>query len=280
MGVLVYDIEGDIVYTRKESNYSFQFSEDEKKRIIELWRRYKGGTYVNSVNVRLQKIEKRSGKTIMELSKTDFFTFFISNIIRMGFDNFAYYIIHNEDMNSVGELLSKLTTFYESFPKCYNFDGLINNGCLPNALAVSILVTDPYGNAILVKRSSKVGVGANIYSVTTTGALDESDWESEDVIKHCAIRELREELNILIQEEKLRTIAIVAGINKLQPIVIMNAMLNDTAHEFVKEMQKGKDYQFEVSEVCVCDKNKIKNILMEQRFTEAARFHLDYYLKD
>lgn len=275
MAVFEYKLLSKVSYQRVKNDFKIPFSIEEKERIIELWGKYKNGIYFNTDNIRLQDIEDLDGRTIISVSKTDFFSLVIANIIRSQIDEFKAFIQSDFDSEYEIYLVNKLTKYYAGFGEHSDFISLIRSGDMPNAMAVSVLLIDSEDNILLVKRTGKVAIGANLYSVTSTGAIDSDDWSANDIIKNCAVRELEEELNIRISTEQMDVPAIVAGKNKQQPIAIVNAYLDEPVRDYIRNVEKGSDFSLEVEKIHLCRRNDIADIVKEQMFTEAAEYHLN-----
>ena len=274
MAVYEYDLKEKIEYIKEDRKYELPFSDKTKNSIIEMWSAYKNGKYLNSVNVRLEAVKTEGEKSILVLSLTDFYSLLITNIIRLQISTFKVFIEENFTEDNYLISLQELLEYYSSMNECDGFEDLLMQGNLTNALAISVQVVDSYGNAMLVKRSANVGIGTNLYSVTATGAVDLNDWNKYDPIRNCAIRELGEELNLKLNYSDLELISVVAGINKKQPIAILNAFVRYDLTEMISESTKANDYKFEVEKVHICKITEIESILSKRNFTEAAEYHL------
>lgn len=274
MPVLEYKMLGKISYQRVNSSLFFPLNTEEKNVLMNYWKKYKKGTFFNSENIRLEKIECVNGNTLIYVSKTDFYSLLIANIIRFQFEDFKSYILNECIDDEMIIILDKLEKYYETIKEYDDFSLMIENAGLPNALAVSVLLFDKIGNVFLVKRSSKVGIGENLYSVTATGAIDSEDWDSDDIIVNAAARELKEELNIQIPFEKFEVKAIVAGKIKMQPIAIVNVYTDFTLDGCSEKENTGIDYDLEIQKIHICNISEVKSILTKQKFTEAAEYQL------
>lgn len=265
----------EVVVCKKVSNYKKSvFTNEEKDKIIGYWAKYKSGKYFNSINISVEAISDRGNVSEVVLSKTDFYSLLISNIIRTQKGSFIEYL---QDVINPGDeyLLQKLLEYYASIPVVKNLQDLLINGNMANALAISVLVRDKYDNIMLVKRTNNVAIGKNLYSVTATGAIDLNDWETTNPIVNCAIRELREELGLCVKEEQIKIKSIVAGCNKMQPIAILDAYVDFDLRNIDCSENKAKDFEFEIEKVYVVHKEDINSILKECNFTEAAEYHLN-----
>ena len=148
-----------------------------------------------------------------------------------------------------------------------------------NALAVSILVINELSEVLLVRRTDKVGIGQGLFGVTVTGSVDEEDLNAADPIRSCALRELSEELGLHLTNDDLQVKTLVAGKVKRQPVAVINARVKGSLVTVAERARKAKDYSFEVAKMVVCAKSDVKALLENQKFTEAAEYHLLNYLQ-
>ena len=222
MSVYSYCLETEVSYNRTCSTLKMPVGIEKRDYIIKLFSLYKNANYFNSKVVRVEKIGKRKKKSEIEIALIDFFDFLLINIILNQYQDFASYLKKTGKYDEVKDTMERLNCYRAQMIQVEDFKTLISSGISSNALAVSVLLTDQQGNYLLTKRSGTVGIGEKLYSVTATGAVDENDYSQSDPIRNCVLRELREELNIHIKNEDLQISAIVAGVQKLQPIAIVN----------------------------------------------------------
>ena len=275
MSVYELKLKDNLAYKRISERDVEYIEKDIVEKIIEAWKDFKNGTVFNSANIRLEDVCFNEKQVELVIGHTRFYDFLISNIIRQQFDGFKEFIIKS-NIKEGKEIINELEHYFSSIKGNFNsFQELIRKGNMPNAIAVSVLVMDKNDNVMLVKRSSKVAIGKNLYSVTATGAAGEPDFEDDNPIKHCALRELKEELNLKLSTSDLYIKAIVAGKNKMQPIAIVDAIVPFNLEKIKIEKDAAFDYKFEVDKVFICKKDEIKNTLIQQKFTEAAVYHLE-----
>ena len=280
MAVYEYLLKEKIQYIKIDEKYELPFSDETKDLIVEMWSAYRNGKFFNSENVRLDAVRTEGDKSVLVISRTDFYSLLLTNIIRLDISGFRVFAEEHCKNDKYLKSLQELLEYYSSLKECNGFEDLILNGNLANALAISVQVVDTYGNAMLVKRSGNVGIGKNLYSVTSTGAVDLIDWNTDDPIRSCAVRELEEELNLRLDCSDLEITGIVAGVVKKQPIAILNAYVDHDLREINGESARADDYKFEVDKVHICRIDDIESILDSQEFTEAAEYHLKKIIND
>lgn len=280
MAVYEYKLCSKIEYIKKNQKFIIPFSEERIERIIDMWSNFRGGVYFNSPNIRLENISTNCGKNIITISYTEFYCLLITNIIRLQIPAFEKFVLNKYKEKKDHKIIAELKEYYSTFGEYNDFESIIKNGNMANAIAVSVQVIDRFGNAMLVKRSGNVAIGKELYSVTATGALDSEDWETNDPIKSCAARELHEELNLIIAKENFKLISFVMGVNKRQPIAVVNAYVDIDLNVNFNNLMKSSIYNYEISKVHICRISDIKAILGEQNFTEAAEYHLKYIIEE
>lgn len=278
MAVFEYVLKDKITYVNADRLFKFPFSNNAKQLIIDMWSSYKKCKLFNSDSVSVIDIQRKNNEDIVVLAKTDFYSLLITNIIRSQVKSFNEFVNSEYHDKEHLKAMEELLLFYATLAECNSFIDLIKNGGLSNTLAISLQVVDRFGNALFTKRTSKVGIGQNMYSVTVTGTVDVNDLKADDPIKCCACRELKEELNLDISPESINLISFVAGIDKKQPIAIMTASVDFNLKTQLMNVHEGIDFTFEVEKAFVCKIKQIKDLLDSQEFSEAADYHLRMFI--
>lgn len=244
----------NIKFNLVQSNFCPIFTKSETRYLID---KYFTNSF-NSQSVRLENIEINKNLDLITLnfSKTDFYSLLTSNIIYRK-------DIHEEDEKIAQKLqelqnqnVSDLTVLQN-----YNFS---------NNLAVSIIVEDVNSKKLLVKRTSKVAVGASLVCVSVTGGVDYDDISEPNPLFKTVKREIKEELGIVIENENIILEGIFIGSYKLQPVVICSVKLNK---DFNRLKLYGADTEFEVDEIYVVTDEELQDYL-EYPMTEASRFQI------
>lgn len=103
----------------------------------------------------------------------------------------------------------------------------------PRALAVSVLIEDAERNLLLVERTTHVALGVGFIGTSATGALEPHDFLQPygnladfDPFRHCAIHEVKEELNLDLASSLIRTRGLFIGASKRQPVVLVDILFN------------------------------------------------------
>jgi hypothetical protein len=274
MSVYKYDITKELVYKTVDSSLKMPMAKMERDMIVKAFSLYKKVTYFNAKTVRLENIEDQNEKSIIKLSLIDFFDFLVINIVSLQLDDFIQYIKSNDMYHDLHDVINRLKHYCMEMRKVDDFKTLIYRGMSSNALAVSVLLSDDNGDYLLTQRSKKVGISEKFHSVSATGTVDEVDYCSADPLKNCVVRELHEELNIHVNNENLQMHSIVAGKNKLQPIVIINGRIEGIFSELLNRANEAKDFTYEVDKLCIANRELLKTILTNNKFTEAVEYHI------
>lgn len=280
MNVFEYRIEKDIEYIKSESTLRLPITDYARERMIKAFASYKGVDYFNGKVVRLEKIEDKDGKVQLTLSLIDFFDFLVINIISAQLEGFVQYLKENEIYYTLCDEIERLKQYRKAMLQVTDFASLIGEGHSSNALAISVLLTDDKGDYLLTQRSLKTGISEMMHSVTATGAIEENDYYSLDAIRNCVIRELKEELNLCVDQENLRIVAIVAGKKKLQPVVIVNGNVKGSFCKLLEKVNDAVDFSYEVQKLIISDKEALETIFYNEKFTEAIEYHLKSTILD
>lgn len=274
MGVYKYDITKEIIYITTDSSLKMPINKKERDLVVNAFSEYKKKTYFNTQVVRLESIEDQGEKIEIKISLIEFYDFLVVNIISLQLEGFIQYLKNNSIYNNLKVVINQLNQYCAVMRQVSNFKTLVDAGISSNALAISVLLTDNNGDYLLTQRGKSVGISERLHSVSVTGTVDENDYHSIEPLKNCAIRELYEELNININSEDIHICSIVAGKNKLQPIVIVNGKINGTFNDLLNKMSEAKDFTYEVDELCIVNKRNLAKILNKKKFTEAVEYHL------
>lgn len=274
MNVYECKIDKNIEYIKSNSTLKLPMTTLDRDRMIEAFASYKGVKYFNDKVVRLENIENLDNKIRFTISLIDFYDFLLINVVSAQLEDFVRYLNEKKTYYTLCDEIECLRKYRSDMLQVKDFSSLIVDGLSSNALAVSVLLADEKGNYLLTQRGAKTGIGEMMQSVTATGAIDEEDFHSMDVVKNCVTRELREELNLCIDEKELQVSAIVAGKSKLQPIVIVNGNVKGSFPKLLERVKDAVDYDYEIHKLIIADRESLKTIIHKQDFTEAVDYHL------
>lgn len=226
----------------------------------------------NGTTIRLNGIADNDDKLLLSISKATYFDSIASNMV---------YHKYHDKLNTLDNSCKVENDIIKVVANINNagidgFEAVLSNHFLANTIAVSVLVRDTSNMYCLVFRANTLAVGAGLLSVTVTGALDESDYDTDDPVISCAARELLEELGIVASSFTVDSIAISK--TKLQPIFIVNAEVTNTWENVISTFDSAKDYSKEIANYVIASVTDLKKIMNENQMTDAARYHLESIL--
>lgn len=226
------------------------FSPQERQAIIN---KYKTPNLFNGVCIRLDKIVG----TCAYLSPVMFYDFLCCNLV--GF--------HRRD-----ELAwNTLSMYLNKYGELDTFEKVLDVVELPNIIGTSTLLHDVNDDFLLVERNTSVSVGSGLFACTSSGSLDASDITAPNPIIACGQRELKEELNIIVD---LQLEGICMPIQKMQPIALLTGKVNLPWRTILQTMIKAEDFRKENSRLLVVPRKDLLTLIGLYAFTDAASFHI------
>ena len=224
------------------STFSRLFNEIEVKSLLD--RYYEGKYLFNGLCFRLECVEESSDSVVLKVSKTDFYSLLVTNLL-----NYKLDILRSRGVTA-----------------CI----ILSDKCFSNNLAISVLVVDSLGKIMLVKRTKGVAVGSEVYSTSVTGSFDYVDNVDAAVLFNLMSKEMMEELGISLGLGVLEVQGLYIGDDKLQPVLLCKVRLG-VAFESLN--LKGVDTLVEVDKFLVVLREDLKSCL-DLELTQAARFHI------
>lgn len=266
-----YRIEHCAYHINEETPYQSVFSSEEYHDLVALCKQVFGKNFTNGSGVRLDACIDSNGKSLLQMSAVRFYDFLLSNFVL-----FNYGKIHFAANEQQAAALEKLMQVFTADGYPTSVEDIAGRTYLANTIAISLLVRDKTGAFLLTKRSNNVGISSGFVSVTVTGAVDWDDLRSADPIRFCCCREMLEEMNYTLDSDCVHPFMIVCGEKKLQPIVLVDATVDDI-HELVAALTHHKGFAEENSGYAVCSSADIRKLLNDTtvQITEAARTHLE-----
>ena len=280
MNVYEYKVDKRIEYKKAEPTIRLPITKSARDRIVEAFASYKKFNYFNDKAVRLENIENREDKIQLTLSLIDFYDFLVINIVSAQLEGFVQYLKEKDIYHLLCDEIECIRKYRNDMLQVKDFTSLITDGISSNALATSVLLVDEKGDYLLTQRGLRTGISEMMHSVTATGAIGEEDYHSEDAIKSCVIRELKEELNLCIDEKDIELKSIVAGKRKLQPIVIVNGKIKGSFDRMIESADSAVDFNYEVHKLIIANKETVETIFRNEKFTEAIEYHLQSVIVD
>lgn len=270
-----YRIENCVFERNSTTSFSSVFSAAESDDLIVLCKNTLNRNFTNGRCVRADYCKQTEQGTLIGLSEVNFYDFLLSNLSLFNFEK----LLHSAT-KSQSDILLRLRDRFDKDGPPDSVESILRRNYLANTLAISLLIQDLSGRFLLTKRNNSVGISNGFVSVTVTGAVDECDYLEQNPFCNCCQREMLEEMNYSIDPSLIQPFMIVCGENKLQPIVLANAIVHDIS-EVVSKITLHRDFVLENSGYSICSREDLHNILLDDsiRITEAARTHLESVLK-
>lgn len=257
-----------MVIKKNISSFQLPYDSKEKEYIANIYKGNREIDLFNGINVRLENIYDDEENTIFVISKIEFFDFIATNMLFINHEKWKNGA-SIERMNILNKGVKKLNE--DGWPN--DFFDIISRNYISNILAVSVLIRDKEENYLLVKRNYNVAISRGMMSVSVTGSLDGEDYDEINPIISCVVRETKEELGLILENNQVHVNMIVAGEKKLQPIVLCDVVVEQNLHHFVENINMDR-FLKENIEFVIVKKNKLSCILNEYTFTEAASEHI------
>ena len=250
---------------------------EERNEIVSCYSDYKHKLFQNGSRPVIVSIIEDEDKFTFKYTESDYFWYLTLNIIVCD-DEFGDYI--RKDCLHLVSTYLKLMVCRPLLCE-YDFDTAISKVSIYNHIGVSVLIRDKNDKVILTKRSTKTGVSDGYYSTSATGGIEISDVEKENPIIECAVKELKEELNLIVEPSDLRLNCIVLDSKRIQLIAVVDCVINSEAKSLIDNAKEGKDFKYEVDEIFAADKAFVVGLLNSNiSITNCSKYILGKYAKE
>ena len=126
------------------------------------------------------------------------------------------------------------------------FEDMFYDDCACHILAVSVRVSDKFGNVLMCKRSSANKIGANLTGISATGTVLAKDCVGENPVLNAALRIVGEELNLSRSISKIKLLGFGIGESKKQPAGIVDIAIDGTLNDLlISELNNNKKEKIE-----------------------------------
>lgn len=284
--VFIFEEHTDLeVEMQPNTEFNKKFLDDtERRTLVSLFGSRNNACPFDGESIRLDKLSIRNNQAYLQVSVVGFFDFLSTNL--------SVYPA-NAPVTSISSVIRMILKWWGSFEiigklkdrvKTY---GKINNGTdvlkikeFANILAVSVLIEDMDGNVLLLERSTTVAISSGAMSVSSAGSVDVKDFcDDGNPILNCAIREVNEELGFLTDELEYSYGGIVIAMQKMQPVILYYAKLNQSFSEVVSKMRDAPDFHEENSQIYIVPRDKVALFIAHSTMSDAASYQLYLYLK-
>lgn len=159
------------------------------------------------------------------------------------------------------------------------FEDVFNDDHACHILAVSVRVSDKFGNVLMCKRSSANKIGANLKGISATGTVLAKDCVEENPVLNAALRIIGEEFNLSRSISKIKLLGFGIGESKKQPAGIVDIVIDGTLNDLlISELNKNKKEKIE--EYFVMNLSGERNLgKLREEMTEIGFGHLNLRLE-
>lgn len=256
---------------------TYTISIEERNEIVSCYSDYKHKSFQNGSRPVIVSIIENVDKFIFKYTESDYFWYLTLNIIVCD-DEFGDYI-RKDCLHLVSTYLKLMV--YRPLICEYDFDTAINKTSICNHIGVSVLIRDKNDKVILTKRSTRTGISDGYYSTSATGGIELCDVEKENPIIECAVKELEEELNLIVKHSNLKLNCIVLDSKRVQLIAIVDCIIDSEAQSLIDHAKEGKDFEYEVDEIFVADRVFVTGLMNSNTsITNCSRYILSKYVKE
>lgn len=256
---------------------AYPISIEERNEIVSCYSDYKHVTFQNRRRPLLVSIIECVDKFIFKYTESEYFWYLTLNIMICD-DEFGDYI--RKDCLHLVSTYLKLMVCRPLLCE-YDFDTAVNKTSIYNHIGVSVLIRDKNDKVILTKRSTKTGISDGYYSTSATGGIELCDVEKENSIIECVRKELKEELNLIVEPSDLRLNCIVLDSKRIQLIAIVDCITDSEAKSLIDNAKEGKDFKYEVDEIFAADRAFVVGLLNSNiSITNCSRYILSKYVKE
>lgn len=256
---------------------AYPISIEERNEIVSCYSDYKHVTFQNRRRPLLVSIIECVDKFIFKYTESEYFWYLTLNII----------ICDDEFGNYIRKDCLHLVSTYLKLMVCrpllceYDFDTAVNKTSIYNHIGVSVLIRDKNDRVLLTKRSTGTGISDGYYSTSATGGIELCDLEKENPIIECAVKELKEELNLVVEPSDLRLNYIALDSKRIQLIAIVDCIIDSEAQLLIDNAKEGKDFEYEVDEIFVADRAFVSGLMNSNiSITNCSRYILGKYVKE
>lgn len=250
-----------ISYQKTESSFEPFFSKSEQAEIV--YRLYDKNAW-DGETTRIEDIQISQDEVVLTLALSSFFESLTSN-------GLLY-----QDASRLRPGLREKVEDYQNILKSKEDlkTTFLKETHLANSTAISLVVQDAKNRILLTQRTEKVAVAKGFYSVSVAGTVDGDDFRALDPVRHCALHELEEELNIHLSLDDIELQGLYIDDLTYKPSFFAGAKLSEPFD--LGLMQEGKDFKNEVAQVFLVKPEEIESF-KGKTFTSGALEQLNLY---
>lgn len=267
-----------------QSNFILPISEHEQEILVKFYTLRNDVKLFNGISVRLddlQFVDEQKKEVTASISKVGFFDFISTNLTVYPSNEPVHslqkqFVSILRSINSFG-IIQQVSSEVHKNGRPTNVKDVLQNRNLANIIAVSVLIIDSHGKVGIVKRTKKVAISSGNYGSTCAGTVSEADFVEDNPFTACAIREVKEELNLTIQQ--LQFDGIVIPKQKMQPIFLYHVHLDKTWEELFPIIQQARDISFETQAFYAVPIDQLIPFAAHSQLTDTAAYQVWQFAK-
>ncbi|MBA4496561.1 NUDIX hydrolase [Paenactinomyces guangxiensis] len=264
------------------SNFLSPISEYEREILVKLHAARNGSNPHNGTSIRLDGLTSVSNdkqQVTAHISKVGFFDFIATNLTAypanapiLSFRSQVAAAVRS--FRSFG-IIQQVVNETQKYGQPTKVEDVLENRSLANIIAVSILIIDSTGRIGIVERTTRVAVSSGNYGATCAGTVSNVDFDCENPFLSCSLREIKEELNLDL--ESLNFDGIVVPKQKMQPIFLYHASIDQTWEELLPVIQEARDISFETQAFYAVPVDQAITFASHSRMTDTAAYQIWRY---
>lgn len=272
------------VEKHEETPFLLPVSLEERDLLVKHYSMRNGSRPHNGIAVRLDSLtynDNSYDELNVSVSKVGFYDFIATNLTaypaNSPIQSFRKQISTLSRAIRLFPFIQQVMTSIEKYGSPKKVRDVLENKHLANIVAVSVLLIDRDGNLGIVKRTTNVAISSGNFSATCAGTVGDQDFEANDPFLSCALRELIEELNISL--ETLSFDGIVVPKQKMQPIFLYHAMLDQSWEKLMPKIELARDIRIETQALYSVPKKYAVKFAAKTQMTDTASYQIYHYAK-
>ncbi|MFC7443157.1 NUDIX hydrolase [Laceyella putida] len=278
----LHDLKINGINRLEVSKFLSPLSEHERDILVKFHAARNGSNPHNGSSIRLDGISPVSNdkkEYTAHISKVGFFDFIATNLtaypanapIRSFRSQMATLMRSFRTFGLIQQVVNEVHKYGE--PK--KVEDVLENRSLANIISVSVLIVDATGRIGIVERTNKVAVSSGNFGATCAGTVGDVDFDADNPFESCGLREIKEELNLDL--ERLHFDGIVVPKQKMQPIFLYHASIDQTWEELFPIMEQARDISFETQAFYAVPVEDIIKFASHTRMTDTAAYQVWQY---
>lgn len=280
--IALHQLELSHVEKQMQSDFVSPISERDRDILVKFYVFRNRVKLFNGISIRLDRLEftdNEKKQAIAHVSKVGFFDFISTNLTAFP-SNESVHSLRKQLLSIFRSIrtfgiIQQVTSEVQKNGHMTSVTQVLENRSLANIIAVSVLMIDANGKAGVVQRTKRVAVSSGHFGSTCAGTVSEIDFSEDDPFISCAIREIKEELNIDIKS--LHFDGIVIPKQKMQPIILYHSHISQSWEELFPQIQQARDISFETQAFFAVPVDRLIPFASHVQMTDTAAYQIWRY---